>query len=754
VWAALSAALVAAPLFAQRAEPLRTLHGTVSNAEDGAPLSGATVVLLHDTLHRNALTTAAGAFRLQAPSGAVRLAAARIGFAPETLSVAAADTLVRLRLRPAPVMLDPLVVASERAYSAASSQALREVDIRLRPRESSQELLRLSPGLVIAQHAGGGKAEQIFLRGFDADHGTDVAVSVDGLPVNMVSHGHGQGYADLHFLIPELVERIEVRKGPYDVRDGDFATAGAVAFHTSDRLARPLVSVRGGSFGTAALVAALPFGGGAGEGGGYLAAAGLSSDGPFDLSQRHRRMNLFGKWTAPAGSGREWFAQGSTFSSRWDASGQIPERAVRDGTITRFGAIDPTEGGRTGKSDMSVGLRSSPGAGAEWEAAAFLTRYTFDLFSNFTFFLDDPVRGDGIEQVDERWLAGARASYARPNSLFGMSGRWQGGAGARADRMDVAVHHQERRERLEARVDTRIAEKHLYAWTGQELRLAGRARLELGVRGDLFRFDVRDRLAGTPSELPHASGTVWKGIASPRASLAVELPAQTTLFLNAGGGFHSNDARGVILAAADETVLPRAWGSEIGARAVGSRGTLAASLWHLDLESELVYSGDEGTTEPSGRTRRFGLDLEGRFRALPWLWADADLNLARGRFRDEPEGADRIPLAPTVTATAGLTVRDAGPAAGGLRMRHIGSRPADEENTIRALGYTVWEAFVSYRLGALTLSLTADNLFDTRWNEAQFTTTSRLRNEPEAVTELHFTPGAPRGFQVGASYRF
>lgn len=197
------------------------------------------------------------------------------------------------------------------------------------------------PGVVIAQHAGGGKAEQIFARGFDADHGTDVAISVDGTPVNMVSHAHGQGYADLHFLIPEVVPRVEVRKGPFDARDGDHATAAAVEFRTLDRLPAGVGIARVGSFRTGHVTALVPIGGSASQPGGYVAAAAHTSDGPCDAPQDYRRYNLFGKWTMPVTRDAELVASASGFGARWDASGQIPERAVA--AIGRFGAIDPTE---------------------------------------------------------------------------------------------------------------------------------------------------------------------------------------------------------------------------------------------------------------------------------------------------------------------------------------------------------------------------------------------------------------------------
>lgn len=745
---ALSLLLCASGLDAQE---IRTIRGVVTDSA-GAPLAGATV---GGSSNRSGVVTGpSGAFRVRVPAEEVRLVASRVGYEPDTAAIGPGSSRVTFRLVEAPLSLEGVVVSAERSYSAASSRVVRELDLHLRPRQSSQELLRLAPGLVIAQHAGGGKAEQIFLRGFDADHGTDVAISVDGLPVNMVSHAHGQGYADLHFVIPELVERVEVRKGPYDVRDGDFATAGAVHFRTRERISGPHIRARAGSFGTGYLFAALPVGGSATRPGGFVAASGLHSDGPFEVPQDHRRVNLFGKWTAPLGEGREWYAQLSAFWAEWDASGQIPLRLVDSGRIGRFGAIDPTEGGNTHRADASLGLRSVAGEDARWEVQVFATRYDFQLFSNFTFFLNDPDDGDGIEQVDDRSIAGFRSSYGRPNRLGRLPGRWEVGAGARVDRAEVALFHQRARERLGTRVDDRIAQGHLSGWAEQRVSFSAPVRLSLGVRGDVFRFSVLDRLVGIDSVLPHASGTRWRGIASPRVSLAVDASDRTTLFVSLGSGFHSNDARDVILASGGERVLPRAWGGEVGARSTSSRGSVAVSFWALALASELVYVGDEGVTEASGRTRRAGVDLEGRVRLLPWLWADADLDLSRGRYPDEPPGADYIPLAPAMTSTGGLTVRDLGPLVGGARYRHIGSRPADESGSVRARGYTVWELFGTYSRGALGLTVTVDNLFDTEWNEAQFSTTSRLHHEPHEVTELHFTPGAPRGVQVGIAYDF
>jgi hypothetical protein len=726
-----------------------SLRGSVVDRMTGAPLGAVITVLDSVRPARSAYITAspAGAFTLPLSASSMRLVAAFIGYAPETLTVAPGSQRLAIALAPAALALSPVAVSGERSYSAAASKTIRALDIQLRPRESSQDLLRLAPGLVIAQHAGGGKAEQIFLRGFDADHGTDVAISVDETPVNMVSHAHGQGYADVHWLIPEIVDEIAVRKGPYDAQDGDLATAGAVALSTRDRLSRPEIDMRGGSFRTGHALALLPLGAGAGEAGGYLAAAAHFTDGPFEHPQDYGRINVFGKWSAPVGPGAELVATVSGYDARWNGSGQIPDRALASGLITRFGSIDPSEGGNTERYGATLGLRSAAGAADRWAAAAYVTRYRLQLYSDFTFFLDDSVNGDGIEQNDRRWVAGAHGSIERGQAAAGIGGR--------ADFADVRLFHQRQRTRLSTRVSDGISQQQTFAWVRQGFSLSGRLRLQLGLRGDLFRFGVRDRLTGeAATPVAHASGIKWRGIVSPKANLALAATKRTTLFANIGGGFHSNDAREVILAPPGGTVLPRALGAELGIRHSWTGGTVAAALWRMDLASELVYSGDAGTTEASGRTRRYGADVESRVLVTPWLWADLDVNIARGRFRDGPTGRNYIPLAPTLTMAGGLTLRDVGPVTGGMRFRHVQARPAIEDNSVVARGYAVTELFARWRVARVQLSVAVDNLFDTAWNEAQFATTSRLRGEPAPVTELHFAPGAPRALQVGAEYVF
>lgn len=742
IWAPALIAALAPQVRAQTA----SVEGRVTERDSERPVAEAFVVAL---LPPNARvrSDAAGKFVIRTTLP-MTLVVGRLGFAPETLTIADARRPVHVALRAAAVTLTPTLVSAEQAQSALASRTVRAVDIAIRPRASSQELLRLAPGLVIAQHAGGGKAEQIFLRGFDADHGTDVAVSVDGVPVNLVSHGHGQGYADLHFVIPEIVHRVDVRKGPYDTQDGDLAVAGSVNLVTRERVDGRAVALRRGSFNTFDLTALVPFGGDASRAGGYMAGALASADGPFDAPQDFRRWNGYAKYTAPLGAARVGLTL-SGFSSRWDASGQVPDRAVRNGSISRFGAIDSTEGGRTSRYDVvgTLSGRSGDGGATTWGARAFATRYDFRLFSNFTFFLNDAVNGDGIEQTDDRVVVGAALWAERLTSLFGLPGSWRGTIGGRQDDATVGLFVSRDRSRLGAKADDRVHIHNVYAALDRSLALGARTRATLGLRADGFRFDVNDRVADV------SFAPVWHTRVSPKGSLAVELSPVLTLFANAGAGFHSNDARAVVRATSVDESLPRAMGYELGVRRTWAGGTLAGAVWGLDLTSELVWSGDGGTTEATGRSRRAGVDLEGRVKLRPWLWADADISLSRGRLRDEPRAANRIPLAPTITTTGGLTTNETRGVTAGLRWRHIGERAANEDNTVRARGYALVETFSAIRFRGATIRLAVDNVFNVRWNEAQFATTSRLRGEAAPVTELHYTPGAPRTLTLGIERR-
>lgn len=663
-------------------------------------------------------------------------------------ATATAQTTTRAQRDTLRTRLDSITVSAQRAYSAASDAQFRAADFALRPRSSAQDMLRVVPGLVIAQHAGGGKAEQIFLRGFDADHGTDINISVDDAPVNMVSHGHGQGYADLHFIIPETVEKIDVTKGPYFARHGDLATAGAVTFRTADSLRENMVKAEGGEFGTYRAVALVRAPLSAPRSSAYLAGEVYGSRGYFDAPQDFHRVNLFAK--VKNGFGHDGSITGSisSFGSAWDASGQIPERAVERGEIGRFGSIDPNEGGATSRTTAIIAYNS--GGASPLAITGSYTDYRFRLFSDFTFFAADSVRGDMIEQTDRRSILAMKAENTMIYEAAGIPMCTRFGVDLRSDDINAALYHDSARVRLGTTADAHINQRQIAPYAEQEIVLPW-AQFLLGVRADYFTFDVENN-ARTQAVGPE--GIAQQFLISPKANASVPITDDVMLFLNSGFGFHSNDARDVV-AQPKERTLPRAFGAEAGVRYGTPDGIFSGSVsaWLLNLESEFVYVGDEGVTEPSGRTRRQGIDIEARVNPFPWLGLGVDATISRGRSVDDPEGANFIPLAPNFTLSGNAVARF-GALSTAARLRMVGDRPANAENTVRAKGYGIVDLSASYRLGAFEFYANVENLLNAEWNEAQFDTESRLRNEAVPVQELHFTPGTTRSVRGGVAVRF
>ncbi len=741
--------IVAPALFGQSA----SLVGRLLDKETDSPIVGANVTLQGTS--RGVSTNDQGRFVLQVDPGTHTLVVSAIGYVLQvrTLTVAEHETrTVDFILQPSTIDFAEVTTTGEHSFSAASSEVLRAIDFQLRPKNSAQDLLRVVPGLVIAQHAGGGKAEQIYIRGFDADHGTDINLSVDGVPVNMVSHGHGQGYADLHFVIPEVVEGMDVYKGPYFAQFGDLATAGSVRLRTIDVLDKNTVSVEGGRFGTyraLGMVSLLndP------SSSSYIAGEAFHSDGYFDNKIDFNRYNVFGKFHSHVSEQGSLSIWASGFSSKWNATGQIPTRAVDEGIVSRFGSIDPTEGGKTQRFNANARWLNTRSDNSTLMTQAYLSHYNFQLFSNFTFFANDPINGDGIEQVDSRIIYGARAEYTKEHTLGAVQAIGMLGASFRADDIDVQLYHQTRRQRIGTTADAFIKQKNLSFYGQEEWRFSKVVKFQIGLRGDVLFYDVADRIPESTNHVS-VSGSVTKAVMTPKMNLVVSPTSTLDLFLNVGGGFHSNDARAVASNKTERT-LPRAWGYEVGVRVKPlERFTFSLAAWGLDLQNELVYIGDEGTTEVNGPTRRIGLDVEARAQVLDWLYADVDMTFSRGRFRELPHGENFIPLAPTLTANAGFTARHESGIEGSLRLRHVSSRPANETNSVVALGYTIFDAAVAYSFLNYRLQLGAENLFNTKWNEAQFDTESRLQNEAAPISELHFTPGTPLNVKMRVEYRF
>ena len=656
--------------------------------------------------------------------------------------------------------------------------------------QTAQDMLQLAPGLVITQHAGGGKAEQIFLRGFDADHGTDVAISTDGIPVNMVSHGHGQGYADLHFILPELVDSIDLFKGPYFARHGNFSTTGSILFRSKDYIDENMMKIEGGEFNTQKVTGLFQVPGSDEYQSAYFATQFYNTDGPVESEQDFQRFNLFGKFHTHLNETNKLALSVSSFSSAWDASGQIPQRAVDSGLITRFGAIDDLEGGQTGRQNLNLIYTAIGENSSQFFIQPYFSRYNFKLFSNFTFFLEDPENGDMIEQTDDRTLLGLNTEYQFKRSIRLMESTTTFGGGFRADDIAVSLWHSPNRRRLTQRVDSGIIERNLSLWVQEELVVNSKLQLQLGLRGDYFTFNVEDHLDTLPAastNLPHASGYAHEAMLNPKFNLVYSPFHSTDIFLNFGTGFHSNDARDVVIertisnlerafrhqrlsvAQINERLtrlnfspeqfgirtLPRAIGAEIGTRQqFGKRLNIGIAAWGLELDEELVFVGDAGETEISGKSRRIGVDIEARAQIFSWLWIDTDVNLSNGTFVDEPPDANMIPLAPRLTSAGGLTAIHPSGFGASLRYRYIGDRSANEDGSVTAEGHTLLNLGCSYTFGPFKYFVAVENMFDVDWNEAQFDTESRLANETEPTSEIHFTPGNPRNIQAGISYHF
>ncbi|MDO7844979.1 TonB-dependent receptor [Hymenobacter sp. M29] len=744
------------------AQTTATLRGTVADSLSGLPVAGVSVGLQGQP--GGTATDALGQFRLGgiAP-GTYLLRIGALGYRAQTMPVVLAAGETRsLKLTAAATTLNlSEVTVSQPRDPNQSLAAISHIDQLLRPVNSAQDLLRLVPGLFIAQHAGGGKAEQIFLRGFDCDHGTDFAVSIDGLPVNMVSHAHGQGYADFHFVIPETVEQLKVYKGPYTARFGDFATAGAGEFTTKTSLEHSQVKLELGQFDTRRALVMLDLLGTSRHllskrpESAYVAAEYNFTNSYFDNPQHFKRFNGLAKYTGQLSEKTSLTLLGSHFTSRWDASGQIPERAVRDGSISRYGSIDPSEGGNTSRTNASVVLTTALPHDAVLRQQAYYSKYDFSLFSNFTFFLRDPVNGDEIEQTDDRHLFGYTATYDRDDQLGARQLHSTLGVGTRNDFSNLGLYTAVRRRILGTTTQGKLFEQNINAYLDETLSLTDRLTVNAALRADFFTFDFRGTATNEDSrQLEPLRGRVSHARVSPKLNLYYQLTPAVQLFARSGFGFHSNDARGVIRDA-NANVLPRAIGSEVGSTFKPLPSLVVnAALWSLHLQDELVYVGDEAVVESTGPTQRYGLDLSVRYQLSRRLFLDGDFNYNHGRQLDAPAEANYIPLAPTFTSTGGLSYKAPRGLGGSLRYRHIDNRPANDDGSITARGYFLFDAVLAYTTPRFQIGATAENLLNVEWNQAQFATETRLRTETDPVDELHFTPGTPFYAKLNVSVFF
>jgi outer membrane cobalamin receptor len=653
-----------------------------------------------------------------------------------------ASSLISIVLEDDIYLLDQVVIQSK--LNAMS--VISKIDLQTNPVNSSQEILRKVPGLFIGQHAGGGKAEQLFLRGFDIDHGTDIAITVDDIPVNMVSHAHGQGYADLHFVIPETIEKIDFGKGTYFADKGDFATAGYVAFQTREKIDKSYLSFEAGQFNSLRTVGVVNLLEKQKNQNAYLATEYILTDGPFDSPQNFKRLNLFGKYTNTFTGNSKLSITASRFTSKWDASGQIPQRLIDNGSLSRFGAVDNTEGGNTSRTNLNVSLIKTINENTFLKSNIFYSNYQFELFSNFTFFLKDPINGDQIKQKEYRDIYGMNTEIQKKYSNI----NYEVGFGFRTDATQNTElsHTLGRYQTLQSLKLGNINQTNIFSYLNTAFNF-GKLKINPALRMDYFKFDYQDKLASN-----YKTQVESKTKFSPKLNFIFTQNNNLQFFLKSGTGFHSNDTR-VVVAQTGKQILPTAFGSDLGTIfKATSKLIVNTSLWLLDLEQEFIYVGDEGIVEPSGKSRRLGIDLGMRYQLNNYLFLDADANYTYARSTSEPTGQDYIPLAPDFTSTGGLSITDYKGFSGGFHYRYLKKRPANEDYSIVAKGYMVSDLNISYNMKQITLGITAENIFNTKWNETQFATESKLQNEINAIEEIHFTPGTPFYLKGKISYNF
>ena len=711
----------------------QNFEGKIIDA-NGNPLEDVAIYDSSSGFHTH--TNSSGEFKLKNVTPGNLIKITFLGFERKEYTISKEDFNKQkiFKLTEATLSLDQIVLSSNRD---PLSEVIR-VELQTNPVKSSQEVLRKIPGLIIGQHAGGGKAEQIFLRGFDIDHGTDISLAVEGMPVNMVSHAHGQGYSDLHFLIPETIKNIEFGKGPYYANQGNFTTAGFVNLRTIDKLSENMISLELGDFNSKRLVGMFQVLD-KGYSSAYMASSLNLFDGPFESPQNFNRFNIMGKYNYMKPGEEELNLTLSHFQSKWDASGQIPERAVADGSISRFGAIDDTEGGNTSRTNLLLNHTTFLPDSKKLRSRAFYSHYDFELYSNFTFFLEDPVNGDQIKQKEDRNILGAESILEYTGRELPWEMHYSAGIGFRYDdsNLNELSRTKNRKELLERLSYGNIDETNLYSFLNAEFNL-GKLRVNPGLRVDYFNFDYENLIMET-----YDNKSEDKLFLSPKLNFNYTASDALQLYLKNGIGFHSNDTR-VVVARNGEEILPAAYGSDLGLiYKPNNKWIFNAAAWLLFLEQEFVYVGDAAIVEPSGKTKRFGLDLGARFQASDWLYIYTDLNYTYARSSEAATGEDYIPLAPEITSSGGLAVENISGFSGAISYRYINDRPANEDFSITADGYVVTDLNLNYRYKNIQVGVIVENLLNTDWNETQFATESRLRDEEFPVEEIHFTPGTP-----------
>ena len=655
-----------------------------------------------------------------------------------------------LRAHPTEEALEELVVTGRREHLAGEARSASEgvvgkMDLAIRPLLRPGDVLEAVPGLIVTQHSGSGKSNQMFLRGFNLDHGTDFSTAIDGMPVNLRSHGHGQGYTDINFLIPETVARINFVKGPYHAELGDFSSAGGAEIETADIFSNRIAWTAGeNGFRRGLAMGSLT------TGGTRIAGAlevqrydGAWTDVDEDVKKLNGLLKLGGGDDAT-----QWQTTVMHYDNEWNAADQIPERAVAAGMISPLGSIDTTLGGDTRRSSLSGEYQRSRGDHtARW--TAYLVDYEMNLYSNFTYRLDDPARGDQFEQVDDRRIFGG-SYHHHWNPSDTLQHRW-GVAVQHDDIGTVGLYRTQARVRTGTVRQDVVEETSLGAHYEAIWSLNPRWRAVVGARADHFRFDV-------DAEDRRNSGTEQDTLISPKASLIYRASPATEWYASAGKGFHSNDARGATqqvdpvtgaaLSSVDPLVSSR--GAELGVKTRWQqRWNLAAALWYLELDSELLFVGDAGTTEATRPSERWGLELN-NFWMIDEVWSlEADIAWTDARFSDNAAEGRHIPGALETVASATLSAQTPAGWFGALRVRYVDGAPLIEDGSLTAHSTTLAHLSLGWAGQRFTLRADVLNLFDSDDRDIEYFYASRLEGEPlEGVEDRHFHRFEPRQVRV------
>ena len=722
------------------------IKGKVIDAQTLQPVQYAGIKALSSG--KTAGTDRFGNFQLSIGVDTATLQLSYIGYITKIIKVAKTTKLITILLSPGAINLDEVQISPD--LSNVSFHSLGALDLNLRPVNSSQDLMRLVPGLFIAQHMGGGKAEQVFVRGFDADHGTDLDVTVDGMPVNMVSHIHGQGYADLHFLIPETVADFDYGKGPYYTEKGDFATAGYLNFNTKDVLDKSMISFEAGRFNTFRGVAMLNLLDSTAKKRGenwYIAGDYNYTDGPFTFAEHYKRFNAFSKYSRQLNANNKLSISASAFTTTWRASGEIPQRAVAANTtaiddngnaitipqysnpIGRFGTIDSAQGGKTSRFNFIAKLNTDWGNNLSLENQAYYTHYNFLIHVNTSFFAEDSLGGEQ-QQNQSRDMFGyngklGKRSYLGNGTLtstIGLSSRFDLTYGT--ERSSVTEDYQ-----LISYIEQGNIKQNNTGVYWDETLQSGKWLFNVGARIDYFNFNYRD-------------STRTKTLVSPKINIQFTASDQVQFYLKTGKGFHSNSAIAAV-GNPNAATIPFAYGADLGLNWKPIPHLYVnAAAWYLYLQEEFIYD-DDGDIIESGKTRRFGFDLSARYQLTDWLFADLNVNLAHPQLADSAKNTGYLALAPTFTSTGGLDFKLKNGINGGISYRYIHSRPGNNTNTLTADGYFITDLKVNYTQRKYELGLSVENLFNAKWSEFEAEEVSKLRGELSPIDQMSFTAGTP-----------